>query len=253
MSVVLYRNDEHTVTITLNRPEALNATNRELQEELAKAWERFYTDDNAWVAILTGAGRAFCVGRDIKETAQRDQTVGVEFRQQGSDQGPPPAGFYKPAIAAVNGYCLGGGIMQMQRCDIRIAADDAEFGMPEVKIGLVSGPGLAEAMPYPAAMYMLLTGEMIDAQEALRTGLVNKVVPLPELMPEARRTAEAICRNSPLIVRLTKEAAIEGRDLPQKERQLHFLKLRTVGDSSEDRKEGIRAAAEKRPPKWKGR
>jgi len=253
MPVLFYEKHEHIVTITLNRPEAMNATNRELQEELAKAWERFYADDSAWTAILTGAGRAFCVGRDIKETAQRDQTVGVEFRQPGSEQGAPPSGFYKPAIAAVNGYCLGGGIMQMQRCDIRIAADDAKFGMPEVKIGLVSGPELAVVMPYPAAMYMLLTGEMIDAQEALRTGLVNKVVPLPELMPEARRIAEAICKNSPLIVRLTKQVVIEGRDLPRKERELHFLKLRNMGDSSEDRKEGIRAAAEKRPPVWKGR
>jgi enoyl-CoA hydratase/carnithine racemase len=252
MPVLLYEKHEHIVTITLNRPEAMNATNLELQEELPKAWERFYADDSAWVAILTGSGRAFCVGRDIKETAQRDQAIGVEFRQPG-EQGPPPPGFYKPAIAAVNGYCLGGGIMQMQRCDIRIAAADAKFGMPEVKIGLVSGPELAMIMPYPAAMYMLLTGEMIDAQEALRTGLVNKVVPLPELMPEARRIAEAICKNSPLIVRLTKQVVIEGRDLPRKERELFFLKLRKMGDSSEDRKEGIRAAAEKRPPVWKGR
>ncbi len=253
MPVLLYEKRDHVVTITLNRPEALNATNHELMEELGKGWERFYADDSAWVAILAAAGRAFCVGRDIKESARRDQTTGVDIRQLGPEPPPPPPGFYKPSIAAVNGYCVGGGIMQMQRCDIAIASDDAKFGMPEVKLGLVSGGGLTEAMHYPTAMYILLTGEMIDAQEALRAGLVHKVVPLAELMPEARRIAESLCRISPLILRLTKQSIIEGRKLPPKERQKLSVELRAMGDSSEDRKEGMRAAAEKRPPVWKGR
>ena len=205
---VLYERDGHVATITYNRPEAMNALNEELRADLDAAWVRFRDDDEAWVAIVTGAGRAFCAGADLKAGAvprgtSHWETPSLTSLENGLE-------IWKPIIAAVNGYALGFGLTLVAACDFVIATEDAEFGFPEVRLGVPTIQG-AVRMPgrigWQNAMELLLLGERVDAARAQEMGLVWKVVPHDRLMDEARDLAERLCDAAPLAVRATKEVA----------------------------------------------
>src|SRR5215212_3449477 len=203
--------------ITIDRPEVMNALHLEAHLELTEIWEDFRDDPELWVAILSGAGeRAFSAGNDLKATAERT-AAGTDVQGRAR----PPFGRItrdfdcpKPMIAAVNGVAVGGGLELALACDLVIAADHARFGLPEPRVGLFAGAGgihrIARQVPFKHAMGLLLTGRIIQADEAYRIGLVNEVVPVAELMPAAERWAAEILECSPLSLRLTKEAALDG-------------------------------------------
>jgi len=258
MSVVLYEKADRVATITLNRPEALNALSAELSGELHEAMVDFRDDPDVWVAILTGAGdRAFSAGADIKGfkpatdqqvKAARDQTSGPPVRADT---------IMKPFIAAIHGYALGGGLELAMTCDIRIAADNAQMGQPEINIGFMPGAGgtirLPRFVPRAVAAEMLLTGNRINAEEALRYGLVSRVVPRNQLMETAKQIALTICQRGPLGVRASKEALLKGYDMTLEEGLALERRLNTDIRKSEDFMEGARAFAAKRPPEYKGK
>ncbi|MBI4514346.1 MAG: enoyl-CoA hydratase/isomerase family protein [Deltaproteobacteria bacterium] len=259
-----FENREHIAIITIDRPEARNAIDRETDQALAGAWRRFREDAELWVAVLTGAGdQAFCAGADLRgvgefyrslTSAERLARAGVEPGLGGLTRNLP---LWKPVIAAVNGYCLAGGFELALACDIRIAADTASFGLPEVTWGIMPGAGgtqrLPRIAPLGAALEMILTGERIAAAEAHRLGIVNRVVPQSELMPAALALAERICRNGPVAVRAAKEAVYRGLHLALDEALRLEQLLAEPVRQSEDAQEGPRAFMEKRPPRFKGR
>jgi enoyl-CoA hydratase/carnithine racemase len=252
---VLYERDGHVATITYNRPDVMNAINGELRIDLNAAWERFRDDEEAWVAIVTGAGRAFCVGADLKDGAGSAGTWPGSFWEI-----PTVNSFesglevWKPTIAAVNGYCLGYGLTLVSACDFVIAADDAQFGMPEVRLGV---PTIVGAMRLPRriamddALELLLTGDRIDATRALEIGLVREVVPRAELLSTARALADRLCQGAPLAVRAVKEMAYRGQHLPWEDAVRMGEAMRRVVGRTDDAREGMAAAAERRPPHWK--
>src|SRR3954470_16565274 len=260
MSFAIYEKRGRIAYVTLNRPEVMNALHLEAHLELAEIWEDFRDDPEVWVAILTGAGeRAFSAGNDLKVTAARTANGG---EVQGEAR--PPFGRItrdfdcpKPLIAAVNGVALGGGLEMALACDIIVAADHARFGLPEPRVGLFAGAGgvhrLARPIPFKAAMGPLLTGRLFGAEEAWRLGLVNEVVPAPDLMACAQRWAQEILECSPLSVQLTKEAALDGLThsvddaLARDEDRVRRLL------ASADFVEGPKAFAERRKPLWTGR
>jgi enoyl-CoA hydratase len=253
---VLYELKGHVGVITLNRPESMNAVNRQLRAELREALDHFDAEDRARVAIVTGAGRAFCAGRDLKERAE-DNAAGIQA-QPGDSMSPHSLYSFpspkKPIIAAINGHCLAGGFSIAQMCDLRIAAENAKLGITEPRVGLL-GPfasQLTRLIPVAHAMELILTAEPITAQRAYEIGFVNRVVPLEGLMDEAMALAERIVGNAPLSVRYSKELAYRSLDMDDK----GLLSLtqhiyRRLLDS-EDAKEGPRAFAQKRSPKWTG-
>ncbi|KAA0235483.1 MAG: Enoyl-CoA-hydratase [Acidimicrobiales bacterium] len=254
---VLYERDEHIATITYNRPEALNAINAELRQDLNAAWNRFREDDDAWVAIVTGAGRAFCAGADVKDG---EGAVGswpgsfweiptINSMESGLE-------IWKPIIAAVNGYCLGYALTAVTACDFVLAGENAEFGFPEVRLGLPTIVGAIRLPPrigWQDAMELLLTGERISAERAREMGLVWKVVPADELMAQARSLARRLCAGAPLAVRATKEMAWRARYLPWLEAVRMGETMRRVAAATDDAKEGLSAVAEGRAPVWRGR
>jgi len=262
MSTVLYEKSGYVVTITLNRPQALNAINREMAARLAECWRLFREDADARVAIITGAGeRAFSAGADLKEMAEQGTMVAggeaAEFLERAEPGSLGLSGLHKPVIAAVNGYCLAGALELALACDIRICSENASFGLPEVSRGIMPLAGgsqrLPRLIPFSMAMQMMLSGKPIDATEALRIGLVNSVVPLTELLPVARQLAETIAANAPLAVKATKEAAVRGMDLALSEGLRVENLLARVIEGTEDAKEGPRAFAERRTPHYQGR
>lgn len=249
---------DHIMTITFNRPDALNAIDPETRAELKAAWLQFRENDDAWVAILTGAGtRSFSVGSDLKKTDPPGGSfAGTRFSSKGADElWRPLENLWKPIIAAINGYAYGGGLELALACDIRIASSTATFAQSEVCVGSMTTAGgsirLMRAIPQAVAMKMLLTGMKIDAAEALRVGLVSDVVPPEELMAKAQDIAETICRNAPLAVRATKMSALMGLGMtPEQGLELERLLWGTLRNT-EDRIEGRRAFTEKRKPDWK--
>ena len=254
---LLYEKKERIAYITLNRPEALNALNPDVIQELSQALTDFRDDSQLLVAIITGAGeRAFCAGADIATTIPMLKSMRSEWWRlpatifRGLD-------VWKPIIAAINGHALGGGLELALSCDIRIAAEKATFGVPEVTLGLIPGFGgtqrLPRVIPTAIAAEMLLTGRSINAQEAYRIGLVNKVVPLPELMPAAEEMANRLCQLPPLAVRAAKEAMLRGLDLTLEEGLRLETKIEDFVMSTEDADEGPKAFLEKRKPVFKGR
>ena len=261
MAFVNFEKKGRIAYITFNRPERLNALGAELSAELREAEAEFARDDNLWAAIYTGTGRAFCAGMDLKEAAERG-------RETGSIMGAASAGLggwgnrartvrdhWKPTIAAVNGIAYGGGVEISLGCDIRICSENATFAVSEVKRGLTPYPALFDLprlVPWGDAMWMLLSGEPVDAQEALRIGLVSRVVPLDELIPTATRMAESICENGPLAMRAIKQLARLGAEMPADYALSLGQALLSRVWSSQDAREGLSAFAEKRKPVYKG-
>jgi len=240
--------------LTINRPEARNALTYDTSFALADALDRLDADDNLTVGILRGEGNTFCSGMDLKEFARTQRRAVVPGRGLGGLAEAPPA---KPLIAAVEGYALAGGFELALACDLIVAANNASFGLPEVKRGLVPGSGgmlrLPRRLPYHVAMEALLTGDMIAAKRAHELGLVNDLVEPGTALEAALKLAEKIAANGPLAVRTVKQIVTESQDWRtddmfalQNPRMAHIF-------SSEDAKEGATAFAEKRPPVWKGR
>jgi len=253
MAAVEYVKEGKIAIITINRPEAMNAINNDVHRGVRDAFLDFNKDDNLWVAILTGAGdRAFCAGADIKEfkpgPIETSRPVGETISGDRVS---------KPIIAAINGYCLGGGNELALECDLRIASDNAKFGQPEINVGYLAAGGgtqrLPRFIPRAIAMDILLTGRFLNAEEALRWGLVSRVVPREKLMETAMEMAKTICSKSPLSVKCTKQAALEGFNLNMLEALMVEKKYANITRASEDFVEGSRAFAEKRPPQWKGK
>lgn len=265
---------EHYATFTMNRPDRLNALGRELSILQQEALDDFAEDPKMWVAILTGTGRAFSAGADLKEMAQRNKdTAEIEERYgRGEiDAGqrkealkawsrPMGPGLFsqcpKPIIAAINGLAYGGGMERSMDCDIRIASTEATFGLPEVKRGILAGYGIqhfARVASFGDAIYFVLTGEAMSAEEALRIGFVREVVEPDRLMPRAIEIAKAISANAPLAVQASKKVMHHWRRFAMEESQKFTDSIYAGIRASEDAKEGPRAFAEKRPAQWKAR
>jgi enoyl-CoA hydratase/carnithine racemase len=252
-----YKKEGKIAVITINRPEALNAMNPPSIKELTAALLDFRDDDNIWVGIIIGSGdKAFCAGADIATTLPELKNN----RQKVWKQHPTimrGLKIWKPLIAAVNGAALGGGLEIVLACDIRIASEKAVFGVPEVKLGLIPGWGATQRLPRAVglakAAEMLMTGNLIDANEAFRIGLVNKVVPISELMSSAMAMANALCVPAPIAVRLAKQAMIQGLDRSLDEGLALEAMLEDIAVSTEDFDEGTSAFLAKRKPVWKGK
>jgi enoyl-CoA hydratase len=256
-SAILYDQQDHIVTITLNRPEALNSINRQLKQELNQAIERYDQDDAARVAIVTGAGRAFCAGRDLKERAA-DNAAGVQARagdSLGSDTLSLFSRTWKPLIAAINGYAMAGGWAIAQMCDLRLAAEDAMMGITETRWSLLPpfAAALPKLIPMANVLELVFTAEPITAQRAYEIGFVNKVVPKERLLDEAMALARRLIDNAPLSLRNFKEMAYRGLDMTEPAIAAFTTRIYDQLLQSQDAKEGPRAFAEKRQPQWQGR
>ncbi len=255
---VLYEKRDRVVLITLNRPEALNAINRQLKSEFAGALWKFEEDDDARVAVITGAGRAFCAGRDLKERAD-DNAAGVVASAGDSMSKDQPYLWarqtWKPLIAAVNGYALAGGWSIAQMCDLRLAAEEARLGITESHVGLFPpfAVTLTQLIPVAAVMELVLTAEPVTAQRAQEMGFINRVVPGDRLMEETMALAERIAANAPISLSYFKELAYRGLDMSTQAISALTFQMYDRLLLSEDAKEGPRAFAEKREPQWKGR
>jgi enoyl-CoA hydratase/carnithine racemase len=252
-----YELDGHVATITYNRPEALNAINAGMRQDLNAAFARFRNEPDAWVAIVTGAGRAFCAGGDIRDGAgAAGQFPGTFWEKPTANSFESGWEIYKPVIAAVNGYCLGYGLTLVTWCDFVIASDRAQFGFPEVRLGvptIVGAMRLPQRINWQYAMELLLTGENIDAARAHEIGLAGWVVPHAELMTEARTLADRLVRAAPLAARAIKEVATRAPRLPAVDAIRFGETMRKVVAATDDAAEGRRAAAEQRPPRWAAR
>jgi enoyl-CoA hydratase/carnithine racemase len=252
-----YTKEGRIAIFTINRPEVRNALNIETIRQFREAITDFRDDNELWVGIITGAGeKAFCGGADIKDT--------LPFMKEHSrDQWAMPASImrglelWKPLIAAINGMALGGGLEIVLACDIRIAAETARLGTTEVNLGLIPGWGgtqrLPRAIPKCKAAELLLMGKIIDAQEAYRIGLVNKVVPQAEVLSTAKEWAQVICQAAPLAVRAAKEAMLRGCDMTLEEGLRLENSLVASVMATEDFTEGTKAFVEKRKPNYKAK
>ncbi len=253
-----------TLLVTLDRPEAHNAMSRAMSDALTDAWYRLRDDPELRVAVLHGAGgRAFCAGADLKEIGAFYDSMSPAERLARSEREPGLGGLTrnldpgKPIVAAIGGHCLGGGLELALACDLRVAAEHASFGLPEVRWGLIPAAGgtqrLPRAMPLGLALEMLLTGDPIDATRALAAGLVNAVVPAGDLLPTALELAERIARNAPIAVQAARAAALAGLHLPLDEALSLEQRLAEPARQSKDLQEGLLAFRERRPPAFTGR
>lgn len=241
-------------TITINRPEVLNALNPGAHHELASLFDHYAATPSLRVAILTGEGRSFCVGSDLKAMAAQGRAPKPASGYGGLTQ---RRGLLKPVIAAVNGLCIGGGLEILLACDLAVASSTAQFALPEPKVGLAADnglPRLVRQVPLKEAMRLALTGNRIDAAQALRIGLVNEVAPPEQLMARARALAEEIIVCAPLAIEATMEMIQAGLAEPDIDAALArtypaLVRMR----ASEDAREGPRAFSEKRKPQWQGK
>lgn len=246
---------DHVMTVTLDRPERLNALHPPANAELGEVFDDFAADDDMWVAIVTGEGRGFSAGNDLR------------YQAEGGERVPTPRGFggltsrfdlTKPVIAAVNGVAMGGGFEIALACDIILASEDAVFALPEPKVGLAALAGGLQRLPRQIgakrALSMILTGRHVSATEGYDLGFVSAVVPPDQLMDTARDWAAQVCACAPLSIRASKDVVYRSLDIPSLEESLkvRYDSVRAMQES-EDFIEGPKAFAEKRPPDWKGR
>ena len=257
MALIKYEQTAEIVTITLNRPESLNAINREMLSELSDAWAKYDSDPNARVAILTGTGRAFSAGMDVKELGSRaDQVDGISQKSSLNEEDTTGgmARVKKPIITAINGLALGAGCIMVLESDIRIAARSAALGMTEIKLGLYGNIDMliAQGIPVCIAMELALTGEFISADRAYEVGLINMAVPDNDLLDTATKVAGKIAELSPLAVRLNKQIGIKAMETRQEVLELR-QEVFEVLRNSEDSREGLKAFAEKRKAVFKGK
>ena len=261
MAVLETRMEGHTFVMTLNRPESMNAFSSELIGAVGEAWKQVRDDGEIRSVVITGAGeRAFSAGADLKEMASRNADDGPQrntFWDQAEPQLYRGLELWKPIIAAVNGFALGGGCETAMACDIRVASENATFGLPEVSRGIIPGAGgtqrIPRLVPFGIALELLMTGRRIPAAEAYRIGLVNHVVPLDQLMDKALEIASEIDANAPLAVMAAKEAAYRGLNTTLQE-GLRIENFESMAiRHTEDAKEGPRAFAEKREANYQGR
>jgi len=247
-------------TITIDRPASMNALDVATNQAMADAFADFRDDPELWIAVLTGAGdRAFCAGADLKSLIP----ARIEAARTGASAGPSFGGItrdfdtWKPLVAAINGYCLAGGLELALACDIRIASDTARFALTEVTWGFIPGAGgtqrLPRMIPLGRAMDMILTARQIDAAEALTLGLVSQVVPLADLAAATQDLTENLLRRGPLALRAAKQAILQGYEQPLREALALETRLFTQLLQTEDAEEGPRAFAEKRPPHFTAR
>jgi enoyl-CoA hydratase len=258
---VIYEKKDNIGILTLNRPEKLNAVNSQLAKEIEEVIDEVENDDEVRVLIITGSGRAFCAGADIREprpevnllhkinVRRNFSGMGYRFYQKIEDLG-------KPVIAAIHGYCLGGGLELAMACDLRIASEDAQIGDQHSRVGIIGGAGSTQRLPrlvgITKAKEMIFTGLPIDAQEAYRIGLVNKVVPPESLMDEAMRVARILVDRPPIVLKLTKMCINDGMKMDLSTALEYEQKCFTIVGFSEDSKEAMKAFTEKRKPQFKG-
>lgn len=255
MAEIEYGVEGHIARLTVNRPAKMNAMTDDMYAAIGDAVRSAEDDPAVRAVIVTGAGdRAFSAGHDLAELADRgDPADWQPWRGRRFDQGLQCS---KPLIAAVNGYCLAGGLELALFCDIRIASPSAQFGAPEVTRGILHGYGalrLPDLVGMSHALEMLTTGAFVDAETALRIGLVNRVVPAEDLQGEAEAMATSIAANAPIAVRLIKELAYRGRELPLADGLRVYQEYSRVANASDDAREGTRAFVEKRDAEFKGR
>jgi enoyl-CoA hydratase len=256
---LVYEKEEGIGTVTLNRPNRLNALSFQLKDEVAAVFDLIEKDEEVKVVILTGGEKAFSAGADIKERSTMETTqVQAYFRQLKSHEFfCKIENFEKPVIAAVSGVAVGGGCELAMVCDLRIASETARFGLPEVNIGVIPAAGGTQRLPrlvgVTRAKELLYTGDFIDAQEACRIGLVNRVVPVDRLMDEAKALARKLAEKPPLSVKYLKRAVNIGMRMDLNSALDYEANIASMLTCSEDRKEGFRAFVEKRKPVFKGR
>ena len=259
MSVLLQDKQEHITILTLNRPDRMNAMNRELSQALVEAYLDFREDESAWVLILTGAGdRAFSAGIDLRENDERAR-AGLPLVE-------PKRGYilydiwshnlevWKPTIAAINGWCLAGGCELACSCDLRIMEEQAQIGLPEIKRGMgarATTTKMQYIMPFTVGLELLWVGEPLSAQRAYQLGMINRVVPQGQALAESIKLAQSICDNAPITVRFQKEMAYRTLGMPWPYAMAYSTRIDPY--QSEDLLEGSRAFAEGRKPIWKGR
>ncbi len=254
---VLYDRRDHVVTITYNRPHVLNAINGEMRRDLNAAFARFRDEEDAWVAIVTGAGRGFCAGADLRDgSGSTGEFSGSFWEKPTVNSFESGWEIYKPVICAVNGHCLGYGLTLATWCDFVLASDRAWFGYPEAAIGvpaIVGAIRLPQRIAWADAMEMLMTGERVDAEKAKEIGLVWRVVPHDDLLTAAHDLADRLMKGAPLAQRAMKEMAMRAPHLTSSEAIRMGEAMRIVANSTADSHEGLAAAAERRRPRWQGR
>jgi enoyl-CoA hydratase len=254
---IRYEKKDQIAFVTISRPKVLNALNTRTMEELSRAFQSVRDDDDVRVAILTGEGeKAFVAGADINELALLGPVEAEMFSARGQAIFSLIESCGKPVIAAVNGFALGGGCELALACTVRLASENARFGQPEIKLGIIPGYGGTQRLPRIVgkgrALQIFLTGDMIRADEAYRIGLVNEVLPIAELLPHAEALAHKMIANAPLATRYCLDAVNKGLNMPLADALAHEAALFGLSCATTDKKEGTSAFLEKRAPQFKG-